>query len=396
MLFKPSSDKIFVYHFSVGVEGGVHTIIKNIIRNSNSSSIDYKIIYLINTETNNNIQIPLDISHSVVHFSKYDNLYYTVKKIKKNLAHSNLILACHDWLELAMVSSLGLSVPVIFFLHGDYEYYYEMALKNEFCVTIFIVPTNSMKNRLLNLLPHREKDIFIQSYPVVAPKVSSLNFDIVSCAYYVADLKDPNKRFEIIPEIDNCLIEKGVYVNWNIGGGGMELKEFMTKWSNYDPNRIKYFGYLDTEKQSTLLSCSNIFILPSVKEGIPLSMVESMKSGLVPIVSNWNNSINEYIQDGMNGFIIDDPTPLKFATKIIELNSEKNKFIEFSKSAINSSSHKNNIEETIISIENIILKNEIFPIKNNKKKIYGSRLDHPLISNRITKFIRKNISKVKC
>lgn len=396
MLFKSSGDKILVYHFSVGFEGGVHTVIKNIIRNSNSSSIYYKIIYLINTETDSNIQIPTDISHSVVQYSKYDNLYCTVKNIKKNLVHSNFILACHDWLELAMVSCLGLSVPVVFFLHGDYEYYYEMALKNEFCITIFIVPTTSMKNRLLNLLPHREKDIFIQSYPVVAPKVNSLNFDVISCAYYVANLKDPNKRFEILPEIDKCLIEKGIYVNWNIGGGGMNLKEFMTMWSNYDSTRIKFFGYLDSEKQSTLLSCSNIFILPSVKEGIPLSMVESMKSGLVPIISNWNNSINEYIQDGMNGFIIDNPTPMSFAKKIIELNNERKKFIEFSKSAINSSSVKNNTEETIISLESIILKSEYLPIKSNKKKVYGSRLDHPLISNGITKFIRKNIQKVKC
>ena len=384
-----------MYHFSVGVEGGVHRVIKNIILNSKSSLIEYKVIYLINTEIDTNIQIPLNISHSVVKYSRFDNLYYTVKKIKKTILSANVILVCHDWLELAMISSLGISAPVVYCMHGDYDYYYDIALKNELFITTFIVPTNSMKVRLLELLPHREKDIFVQSYPVIIRRTEILNFDVVNCAYYVSNLKDPNKQFEILPEIDNYLIEKGVYVNWNIGGGGMDFKEFISNWRNYDSNRIKFYGYLDKDKLNTLLSNSNIFILPSIKEGIPLSMVESMKSGLVPIVSNWNDSIKEYIQDGVNGFIIDKRIPKLFAEKIIFLKNDKDKFIDFSNSAIKTSSSRNNIEQSLISFENIFLTSSTSPITRYRKKIYGSRLDHPFISNFITRFIRRNIGQVK-
>ncbi len=384
-----------MYHFSVGVEGGVHRVIKNIILNSNSSLIEYKIIYLINTEIDSNIQIPQNISHSVVKYSRFDNLYYTVNKIQNNILSANVILVCHDWLELAMISSLGISAPVVYCMHGDYDYYYDIALKNELFITTFIVPTNSMKVKLLDLLPHREKDIFIQSYPVIIRKTDLFNFDVVNCAYYVSNLKDPNKQFEMLPEIDKYLTEKGVYINWNIGGGGMDFNEFISKWKDYDSNRIKFFGYLDNDKLYKLLSNSNIFILPSIKEGIPLSMVESMKSGLVPIVSNWNDSINEYIQDGVNGFIIDKRIPKLFAEKIINLKNDKIKFSELSHSAIKSSSSRNNIEQSLISFENILLKSATSPISRSRKKIYGSRLDHPLISNSITRFIRKNIGKLK-
>ena len=384
-----------MYHFSVGVEGGVHRVIKNIILNSNSSLIEYKIIYLINTEVDSNIQIPQNISHSVVKYSRFDNLYYTVNKIKKNLLSANVILVCHDWLELAMISSLGISAPVVYCMHGDYDYYYDIALKNELFITTFIVPTNSMKVRLLDLLPHREKDIFIQSYPVLIRRTDLFNFDVINCAYYVSNLKDPNKQFEMLPEIDKYLTEKGVYINWNIGGGGMDFKEFISKWRDYDSKRINFYGYLDNDKLCKLLSNSNIFILPSIKEGIPLSMVESMKSGLVPIVSNWNDSINEYIQDGVNGFIIDKRIPKLFAEKIINLKNDKIKFSELSHSAIKSSSSRNNIEHSLISFENILLKSATSPISRSRKKIYGSRLDHPFISNIITRFIRRNIGKLR-
>lgn len=392
MSLKYSKKKTTVYHFSGGVEGGVHSVIKNIILNSNSSSIDYKVVYLINRENNSDIKIPINIPHSVVKYSKFHNLYYTVKKIKKSLESSNGILVCHDWLELAMVSSLGLSNPVVFFLHGDYDYYYDVAQKNEYYITTFIVPTSSMKSRLLNLIPHRENDIYIQTYPVIAPKNISLNFDTISCAYYVTNLKDPNKQFEILPEIDKYLIQNGVSVNWNIGGGGMDEKEFINKWKYYDSSRINFYGYLDAEKLSNLITKSNIFILPSFKEGIPISMVESMISGLVPIVYNWNSSIKEYIQSGINGYIIGEQTPQVFAEKIILLYNDKSILKKLSETVLNSKFVNNNIEDSISILEAIILKRADKPIVRVRRKLYGSRLDHPLINNAITTFIRKKLA----
>jgi glycosyltransferase involved in cell wall biosynthesis len=308
------------------------------------------------------------------------------------ISGSNVVLACHDWTELAMVSHLGLSYPVVFFMHGDYYYYYNTALKNEEAISIFVAPTVNLYNNLLKLLPHRKSDIIQTSYPVLTPNVKSLNFNQIACAYYVANLTDVNKNFKAIPLIDKLLVEQGLYINWNIAGDGLSETEFIEYWDNFDPNRIKFFGYVAPHELPDYIQSSNVFILPSIVEGLPISLIESMKSGLVPIVNAWNDSVFEYIENGVNGFIIKDGHLQDFSKSILLLNEDKQLFRKISNNAKSTTLDKNNLEVSASMIQELFFKVANKTINLNPKKLYGSRLDHPLMPNCLTKLIRKTLS----
>ena len=381
--------RLSVYHFSVSNEGGVHTVIKNIIQYSKNNDIFYHIIYLNNGCISQAITPPQTINSSTIKFSNLDNLYHVFKKIRKRMIADDSILACHDWTELAMVSHLGLTHPVVFFLHGDYGYYYDTALKNENIISAFIAPTLNIYNRLLMLLPHRQSDIHFIQYPVHFHSSNSLSFNKINCAYYVANLSDDNKNFKAIPLIDKLLVEKGVYVNWNIAGGGISEVDFIKCWDNFDPNRIKYFGYLKTLALSEYLQTSNVFILPSKIEGLPISLIESMKMGLVPIVNHWNNSVFEYITHGESGFVINDCDPHEFASIITQLHNSNELLIKMSGNAKSRTYNKNNLHISVSRIEQIFFRLANLKIKRKKIKLYGSRLDQPFIPNFITKMFRK-------
>ncbi len=59
-----------------------------------------------------------------------------------------------------------------------------------------------------------------------------------------------------------------------------------------------------TNEVSKYLAVSNIFILPSTSEGLPMSILEAMRAGL-PIVSTKVGGVPETIIDGETGMIID-------------------------------------------------------------------------------------------
>jgi len=67
-------------------------------------------------------------------------------------------------------------------------------------------------------------------------------------------------------------------------------------------NRVMFLGLADNV--SELLQASDIFVLPSDREGLSVSLTEAMSTGLICVASNVSGS-NEVIRDGENGFLVD-------------------------------------------------------------------------------------------
>lgn len=380
--------KINLYHFCGGREGGVHTVIKNLVQSSEDTSLDNRIIYLIRNDIISDINISSDYNTVVINYSLCDNLYNTLNKIRKVINTSKSILVCHDWLELACVSNLGLSYPVAFVLHGDYDFYYETAKKNQDFIDIFLVPSKSIKHSLEERLPNRKSDIYLQRFPVSDFQINVADHSVLNCAYYVCDISDQNKNFKLLPKIDAALVEKGIEVNWHIGGGGLNKIQIEEAWPNFDPKRVKVYGFLNNEKLLSLLMASNIFILPSYKEGLPISILESMKSGLVPIINNSSKSLSEVIAHGVNGFLVEENN-LNSYTEIIQLlQNDIHYFKSLSENARNSSKNINETSSSVREFEKLICSISNKNKRRLAKKNYGSRLDNSILPNFITKSLR--------
>lgn len=84
-------------------------------------------------------------------------------------------------------------------------------------------------------------------------------------------------------------------------------------------DRIKLLGLV--ENVSELLQGSDIFVLPSDREGLSVSLTEAMAAGLVCIASDVSGS-NEVIRDGENGFLIEpsDQGVLQGMEKVLKMS----------------------------------------------------------------------------
>jgi glycosyltransferase involved in cell wall biosynthesis len=66
---------------------------------------------------------------------------------------------------------------------------------------------------------------------------------------------------------------------------------------------ITLVGWVNSEKRNELLASSDVFILPSYNEGLPMAILEAMAWGL-PIISTPVGGIPELVVSNKNGFLV--------------------------------------------------------------------------------------------
>ena len=109
-----------------------------------------------------------------------------------------------------------------------------------------------------------------------------------------------------------------------IGDGKLlpSLKMLVEKHSN--KSRVTFLGACPPERVSSELKETDLFLLPSVqdstgdKEGIPVSLMEAMASGVV-VLSTIHSGIPELIDDGVSGFLVPERDALVIQEKMKEI-----------------------------------------------------------------------------
>ena len=83
---------------------------------------------------------------------------------------------------------------------------------------------------------------------------------------------------------------------------------------------------------SKILACSDLFVLPSLYEGMPNVLLEAMAASL-PIIATEVGGSNELIIKNENGLLIPPADPLTLGKAINALLSDKDRCVEFGKKA---------------------------------------------------------------
>lgn len=382
------SEKIKVFHFHNGKPGGVFSVIRNLLKYSNNPVIENYVIYTINKKTSTHFDLfGLEgaTSEQVFYYSRTWNFYHTCRELSKLLPAKALIVA-HDWLELGMVSNMGIQNPVVQLLHGNYDYYYKLAELHQEGIDKFICISKPIFNTLCRQLPGRAADISCNYVPV--PEIKKIDKDNVSFNIYygVGDLEDHNKQFEVIIEIDRKLRSKDIHVSWTIVGN---YSENSTKQKLEGLQNHRHYSHLKNEEVLKLLETQHLFILPSINEGLPVSLVEAMKAGLVPLVPKWGNAVEGLVLEAETGFYIENTDIESYVEKINELKNNHPLLTELSANAVIKANEQFDPYKNTAAIEEVFMN----ATKKNKekysKKVYGSRFDQEWLPNVITKNLRR-------
>ena len=130
--------------------------------------------------------------------------------------------------------------------------------------------------------------------------------------------------------------------------------------------------------------------MPSINEGFPVSVVEAMKAGVVPLITDWKGATYELMIEGKTGYYFENGDVEGYAETITLLNSDR---VLLNKLASNAIKKANELFDPITNsqaIESLILETAKAAKKIKKPiKVYGSRLDQNWLPNFLTRTLRK-------
>src|SRR6185312_9465811 len=113
---------------------------------------------------------------------------------------------------------------------------------------------------------------------------------------YLGRLSQEQKRVRLFPEILLQICESGMPFHWTIAGAGDELSFLETNLKTRSPDQtVSFAGAVRYAGVPAMLKQHDIYLLTSDYEGLPLSLLEAMGQGLVPVVSDLESGIREVV-----------------------------------------------------------------------------------------------------
>jgi len=115
-----------------------------------------------------------------------------------------------------------------------------------------------------------------------------------------------------------------------IAGKG-DLEPFIIEYIEKEHlhNVVDYLGWISGKEKELIYLNSDVFVLPSYKEGMPISILEAMSYGL-PVISTKISGIPELISENINGYLFSPGDVDTLYEKIIYLKSDQTKIEEMS------------------------------------------------------------------
>jgi len=157
--------------------------------------------------------------------------------------------------------------------------------------------------------------------------------------------------------IEACRLLKDQHIPFkcNIIGGG---SEYETLFHLIQESGIEDCTMLlGVKTQSEIweyLSASDIFVLPSISEGIPVAVMEAMAMEL-PVIASNITGLPEIIEDGINGYLVPPKNPQALAEKIIDLYNNPKEIIAFGKAARKTIEEKFNLKTNVSTFERLLI-----------------------------------------
>ena len=121
--------------------------------------------------------------------------------------------------------------------------------------------------------------------------------------------------FDVLEALKNIKNDINTKFILRIGGDGevQKLKEYLSKYKLND--LVEYIGWISGDDKKKYLESSDIMIMPSYNEGLPISLLEAM-SYTMPIISTSVGGIPQILKDNFNGKIV-EPGSISQIEKVI-------------------------------------------------------------------------------
>ena len=317
---------------SLNVKGGMTTVVEGFLSNEfNNSRLYYIPTHIEELKIKQLIFFGINLVKIVYYLlSKNISVVHIHFSERGSFTRKNII---------SRISKLFGKSTVVHMHGAEFKEYYNSSKENK---------KNKIRKFLLNskkvIVLGKSWDDFVKSIDVHINTEIMPNF--VSCVdekalfnkeeiniLFLAVLIKRKGIYDLIEAINSLIKENlliGYKVNVIIAGSGTEEVKVKAKVKELGiEGNFDFRGWVDKEQKNELLKKSQIFVLPSYNEGLPVSILEAMSYGL-PIISTNVGSIEDAVINNYNGIIINPGNVNQLKEAIYTLIRDEKRWNEFS------------------------------------------------------------------
>ncbi|MBI2448555.1 glycosyltransferase [Candidatus Microgenomates bacterium] len=139
----------------------------------------------------------------------------------------------------------------------------------------------------------------------------------------------PNKGLEYLLRVAKLIQDKRSDISFVVAGDGVGRRDIESQIAELGLKNVKLIGFID-DTEKFLQEC-DIFVLSSLKEGLPYVILEAMAMGL-PIVATKVGGVPEMVDDNVAGFLVSPADSEALAEKIEILANDSSLCLRFGQS----------------------------------------------------------------
>jgi len=373
--------------------GGMMNIIANLLAHRRPDDLAYHAVLTHNhlhTDTRFAAPLAADSQTTIEYTLPVENLHAVMRRVARAVPAGGGVYVAGDLLDLAVASTHDFGKAVVYMLHGDTEYYYDLAVKHDPIVHAFVAYSRRMYDELVARLPHRRSTIFHLPYGIPLPAVGRQAAPGALRVVYAGRFEQQQKGIFDLPEIDRALKVRGVDVAWTVAGAGPDEAALKVRWT-FNPN-VRWLGQLSTPELIAQYIAQDVFVLPTRHEGFPVALLEAMAAGVAPVVSDIASGVPEIVTAG-NGMRVPVGEVAAYANAIASLAANRDRLESLSAAARRDVAARFDIRDRAADYQHLYARWRDFyvPMTPGRHLQYGSRLDNPWIPNPVVRLVRSAI-----
>ncbi len=279
------------------------------------------------------LKIPLSCTdeHRSIFEDRMQSVLLELKNFKPSVVVANLGSTSFETLRYGPPGVFRMGV-----VHADDPNVYKVIVHYAPYLDLLAVVSEAIKTNLEKMPEF--SGVPVRYLPLGVPMLSesSLATRVTSPALrilYIGRLCQEQKRVRLFPSIFEKLKSSGIPFSWTIAGEGPEKSYLERAMKSDNPNQTVFFaGKIAYTDVPQLLREQDIFLLASDYEGLPLSLLEAMGQGVVPVVSDLSSGIGELVDD-TNGKRVAPENIAGYSDAIIWLHQHRDELERLSRNA---------------------------------------------------------------
>jgi colanic acid/amylovoran biosynthesis glycosyltransferase len=203
-------------------------------------------------------------------------------------------------------------IPTVMVLHNDNKYHYDLVSKfaannDDSDVSSVVCVSNLIQEISQKTAPLHNCIKYIPIGAPVTSDVAKLPDDGILNVVYAGRIEEHQKQISEVVQAFCAAAKEVPDTNYTIYGDGSAVpavQEILNTTGKGLP--VVFKGKLkSTEVQAHLLQ-NQVFVLLSDYEGLPITLMEAMGCGLVPVCTNIRSGITDLITDNVEGFLVNN------------------------------------------------------------------------------------------